>query len=461
MRTIAIVLGILTIVVGAVKGEDPAPERLGLILVDRATMTKEEMAANAKSIAKSGAVKEKSTKLETRVFKGWFLCARNTTCLAALSDDGVDVIVRPLGGQESTVLNRFQTPQHLPKTDESLNPEAIIKLLSESGNDPRAGVRTQILFLADIQGTPGEVPFYEACLEKMAKGGGKAEISALERLINSKLYWSNHKSPTDDIIAMLMPRASKLWYDLVWAGADDKTKRETALYGFQPTPPVRPEHWECFARVMQLGKAVRPQLYSVLMRPNAKMDSTRWTLASVATAVDLLEDPNFAPSPAEVKALLKDSGSFGLAIGLGYSAKTSAAGFPDAFDSFVTKNMDDPWQLYHVGYYARFARKLGPDGHAQLTQTIVKMGREAQKQISQPGNKPPKVAWFEVLYNVNMLLDDVDPGPVGKEYLKAYQDFQRRLNMDFLQRCDQKYQGDVTASLKAAAERAESALSKP
>jgi len=353
------------------------------------------------------------------------------------------------------------SPSDSAEADAPLSPDAIIKLLSESENDPRASFRAQILFLADIHGSTVETKFYEACLEKMAKGGGKAEISALERLLNSEQYWNSRRCRMTEIIMSVRPRASKLWYDLVWAGADDETKRKTALYGFQPTPPVRPSHWECYRRVMHLGKTVRPELYSVLFRPNAKMTSNRWTLASVSMAVNLLRDPNFTPSPMELKMLLNSAGSFGQAIGLGYSAKTSGSEFPTAFDCFVTKNLDDPWQLYHVGYYARFARNLGPDDHAQLTRTIVKMGREAQKQISRPGNKLPKVAWFEVLYNVNMLLDDVGPGPAGKEYLKACQDFQKQLNMEFLQRGDQKYQGDVTAALKAAASRAESALSKP
>lgn len=357
------------------------------------------------------------------------------------------------GGQDSPPATNWD--------EEVRSSDATIKMLSKFGNDPRANFRAQILFLADVRGSVVETSFYEACLEKMAKGGGKAEISILKSLLNSERYWNRPKSPTADIISMLRPRASKLWYDLVWAGANDETKRKTALYGLQPAPPVRPSHRECFDRVMQLGKAVRPELYSVLFRPNAKMDSTRWTLASVAYAVDLLQDPNFTPSPMEVKLLLSNAGSFGQAIGLGYSAKTSGAEFPAAFDAFVTKNLDNPWQLYHVGYYARFARKLDPDGHAQLTQTIVKMGREAQKQISQPGNKLPKVAWFEVLYNVNMLLDDIGPGLAGKEYLKACQNFQKQLNMEFLQRGDRKYQGDVTAALKAAAARAESGLSKP
>jgi hypothetical protein len=374
--------------------------------------------------------------------------------MAMLICAGIFLAASAVGGQESAPASGWE--------EAPLHKDAIIKMLSESAGDPRAGFRAQILVLADIHNTPVEVQFYEACLDEMAKGG-KAEIPALEKLLNSYWYWSCDSAQMVRLVMVLRPRASKIWFDLVWADANDAVKRQTALYAFQPTPPVRPEHWECRERLMRFGKAIRPDLYKVLMNPSAKMDCGRWTLETVSFAVDLLvEDPNFAPSPMELQTLLAGTGTFGQTVGLGYSAKTSSAGFPAAFDSFVSKHLDDPQMLYDVGYYARFARKLSPDGHAQLTRTLVKMGLEAQKRISHPKGGLPYADWFGVLYTTNMVLRDVGPGPAGREYLKACQDFLRRLDTKPLQGSQNpRYWAEVAAFLEGAAKYAESALSKP
>jgi hypothetical protein len=116
---IALLLGIT--VPGAAWAADPEPEPLRLILVDGGLWTKANVTTAATARARTGAVEEKSNKQETRVFKGWFLSARDNTSLAALSDDGVDVIVKPIGGQADTVLGQFGQPQHLPNTDKSLH----------------------------------------------------------------------------------------------------------------------------------------------------------------------------------------------------------------------------------------------------------------------------------------------------------------------------------------------------
>jgi hypothetical protein len=340
------------------------------------------------------------------------------------------------------------------------DPKAIVERLPEIPGDPQAGARAQLLVLAEIRGTLSEKKFYEACLDKMAKNAGRKETAALEALLNSEQYWAHPKSRTGDLIMALRPKASKLWYDLIWADADEKTKIRTALYGFQPAPPVRPSHRECFDRMKQVGKTGRDEFYKTLTRRYTKLEYDAWTLASVSCAIDLLREADFAPGKAELKALLDSSSVFGRMIGVGYAARVSASDFPAEFNSLIEENLSDARALYHIGYDARFAKKLDPEGHSRLVQTIVKMGRQAQKQITEPEGVRPNAMWFGVVYRANMLLDEIGPGPEGEAYLRDCQEFHQKLSMKFLHESSERYQAEVTSFLDEAASRAKSALSK-
>lgn len=104
-----------------VSADDPDTEPLSKILIDFGNANKNIITTAATARSKDGDLEFKSVKKETRIFKGWFLSARNNPSMAVLSDDGVDVIIKSVGGEANTVLNRFGTGQHLADTEKSLH----------------------------------------------------------------------------------------------------------------------------------------------------------------------------------------------------------------------------------------------------------------------------------------------------------------------------------------------------
>ena len=294
--------------------------------------------------------------------------------------------------------------------------------------EPSGPYDRQVEFLGQIRDTTAEWWFYAKVLNRIGAIGSTRSLPALEALLNRDEVWGHGGLGGDDFIIRLSGKASEAWFAIKWKGATEGQKIQTAFYGLQPDTPVKLDPQVSRDKVLSLGAPARAHFFELLRDRALDYGDTAWFVRGLSGASDVLANGVFAPTDAEIKAVLTTGGDWGKSVMIFYlSDQRDVRAIPALVRWFGT-HQDEPDKLYRLTSCARKMVDAPAEQRTALIRALVAAGRQTQKRFRNKHYLMSRVDWYSVLYGVNEALSRLGDSPITIQYFREYLEFYKQLD---------------------------------